>query len=109
MIRVPMASASMMRSHLSDRDVQHRRELQVLDRDRCLRDWRTRASLVDRHVQSLFFNMAKIAASGRMGLVRSEERRVGQECVSTCRSRGSPYHKKKKKIDIIVDRKMLQK
>src|SRR3546814_14963172 len=24
--------------------------------------------------------------------VRSEERRVGQECVSTCRSRWSPYH-----------------
>src|SRR3546814_7489574 len=41
----------------------------LLDRDRCLRDWRTRASLVDRHVQSLFFNMAKIAASGRLGLV----------------------------------------
>src|SRR3546814_15414436 len=27
---------------------------------------------------------------------RSEERRVGKECVSTCRSRGSPYHYKKK-------------
>src|SRR3546814_18394690 len=27
---------------------------------------------------------------------RSEERRVGEECVSTCRSRRSPYHKKKK-------------
>src|SRR3546814_11202432 len=27
---------------------------------------------------------------------RSEERRVGKECVSTCRSRWSPYHKKKK-------------
>src|SRR3546814_21168855 len=27
---------------------------------------------------------------------RSEERRVGNECVSTCRSRWSPYHKKKK-------------
>src|SRR3546814_11347920 len=27
---------------------------------------------------------------------RSEERRVGKECVSTCRSRGSPYHQKKK-------------
>src|SRR3546814_12266120 len=26
---------------------------------------------------------------------RSEERRVGKECVSTCRSRGSPYHYKK--------------
>src|SRR3546814_20437674 len=25
-------------------------------------------------------------------VVRSEERRVGQECVSTCSSRWSPYH-----------------
>src|SRR3546814_15756471 len=29
---------------------------------------------------------------------RSEERRVGKECVSTCRSRWSPYHYKKNKI-----------
>src|SRR3546814_18882655 len=29
--------------------------------------------------------------------MRSEERRVGKECVSTCRSRWSPYHSKKKK------------
>src|SRR5881398_4109442 len=28
---------------------------------------------------------------------RSEERRVGQECRLTCRSRGSPYHSKKTK------------
>src|SRR3546814_15340491 len=28
---------------------------------------------------------------------RSEERRVGKECVSTCRYRWSPYHEKKKK------------
>src|SRR3546814_15529474 len=27
--------------------------------------------------------------------VRSEERRVGKECVSTCRSRWSPHHYKK--------------
>src|SRR3546814_13413868 len=27
---------------------------------------------------------------------RSEERRVGKECVSTCRSRWPPYHYKKK-------------
>src|SRR3546814_13373132 len=26
------------------------------------------------------------------GQVRSEERRVGKECVRTCRSRWSPYH-----------------
>src|SRR3546814_12504007 len=29
---------------------------------------------------------------GRDGALRSEERRVGKECVSTCRSRWSPYH-----------------
>src|SRR3546814_13226166 len=28
---------------------------------------------------------------------RSEERRVGKECVSTCRSRWSPYHYKNKR------------
>src|SRR3546814_2335845 len=28
----------------------------------------------------------------RAGAIRSEERRVGKECVSTCRSRWSPYH-----------------
>src|SRR3546814_11768821 len=33
--------------------------------------------------------LADIAAEAQ---VRSEERRVGEECVSTCRSRGSPYH-----------------
>src|SRR3546814_18785009 len=27
---------------------------------------------------------------------RSEERRVGKECVSTCRTRWSPFHSKKK-------------
>src|SRR3546814_5422615 len=27
-----------------------------------------------------------------VALPRSEERRVGKECVSTCRSRWSPYH-----------------
>src|SRR3546814_16569618 len=36
---------------------------------------------------------------------RSEERRVGKECVSTCRSRWSPYHsKKKRRINMIQAR-----
>src|SRR3546814_8014072 len=34
-------------------------------------------------------NDAPDAAGGQA--LRSEERRVGKECVSTCRSRGSPY------------------
>src|SRR3546814_12922191 len=36
----------------------------------------------------------------RHAVGRSEERRVGKECVSTCRSRWSPYHEKKKKVSI---------
>src|SRR3546814_4188122 len=48
-------------------------------------------------------NMICCAAISRQGIpaaawrawtraIRSEERRVGKECVSTCRSRWSPYH-----------------
>src|SRR3546814_14901908 len=37
------------------------------------------------------------ASSHASRRARSEERRVGKECVSTCRSRWSPYPKKKKK------------
>src|SRR3546814_14053791 len=37
---------------------------------------------------------------------RSEERRVGKECVSTGRSRWSPYHSKKKTCSLRRTRKM---
>src|SRR3546814_8932463 len=39
-------------------------------------------------------NLAAIYGSIRFlqPFLRSEERRVGKECVSTCRSRWSPYH-----------------
>src|SRR3546814_12136763 len=33
-----------------------------------------------------------LSANGPSMRPRSEERRVGKECVSTCRSRWSPYH-----------------
>src|SRR3546814_17683395 len=33
-----------------------------------------------------------IGVGGGVRQERSEERRVGKECVSTCRSRWSPYH-----------------
>src|SRR3546814_8899418 len=35
---------------------------------------------------------AMIARAAQVDTLRSEERRVGKECVSTCRSRWSPYH-----------------
>src|SRR3546814_399245 len=34
----------------------------------------------------------KLARIAQQASARSEERRVGKECVSTCRSRWSPYH-----------------
>src|SRR3546814_7883570 len=34
----------------------------------------------------------KVLGGFNVSEVRSEERRVGKECVSTCRSRWSPYH-----------------
>src|SRR3546814_11842769 len=42
-----------------------------------------------------------------LALVRSEERRVGKECVSTCRSRWSPYHSTKKKTTTNINNREL--
>src|SRR3546814_19469514 len=42
-----------------------------------------------------FFYLSNVdmeAGGAVFGEDRSEERRVGKECVSTCRSRWSPYH-----------------
>src|SRR3546814_13555145 len=47
---------------------------------------------------SLFGGGASAGAAEAAALgLRSEERRVGKECVSTCRYRGSPEHTKKHK------------
>src|SRR3546814_11398196 len=40
---------------------------------------------------------ANVQGGDYLGPQRSEERRVGKECVSTFRSRCSPYHNKKNK------------
>src|SRR3546814_18095810 len=45
---------------------------------------------------ALWFAERPDARTVRVTGTRSEERRVGKECVSTCRSRWSPYHSKKK-------------
>src|SRR3546814_16747764 len=45
--------------------------------------------------QGQVFFYGQVFARSRHGILehsRSEERRVGKECVSTCRSRWSPYH-----------------
>src|SRR3546814_11811708 len=48
-------------------------------------------------LRTIVGNVEMVALHGQTGVnlehnVRSEESRVGQECVSTCRSRCAPYH-----------------
>src|SRR3546814_9136093 len=42
--------------------------------------------------QAVFLQHVSHMVDHEVDLERSEERRVGKECVSTCRSRWSPYH-----------------
>src|SRR3546814_12757880 len=47
---------------------------------------------------------AVFALGGEDDLVRSEERRVGKKCVSTCRYRWSPQHYKNKQSQITINK-----
>src|SRR3546814_13967217 len=51
------------------------------------------------HEPRIEVNKIELVDTGELEgqILRSEERRVGKECVSTCRSRWSQDHKKKKK------------
>src|SRR3546814_15528928 len=59
------------------------------------RDPTARAPRGTRTVAQAFFQAVNEIPADR----RSEERRVGKECVSTCRSRRSPYHSQKQYRD----------
>src|SRR3546814_18622037 len=47
---------------------------------------------LNNRVRDLEFEKRREITRILVELTRSEERRVGKECVSTCRSRWSPYH-----------------
>src|SRR3546814_16852243 len=79
----------LFRSHVEDRDPWP--ECDAAARWRCLAE-RRRAQGCDRaHAQGRR-TVIRSALEKRRLRARSEERRVGKECVSTCRSRWSPYH-----------------
>src|SRR3546814_15981204 len=58
--------------------------------------WNRSLELFARYVMPQFQDHQHMARRDRLARKRSEERRVGKECVSTCRSRWSPYPYKKK-------------
>src|SRR3546814_12791461 len=51
-------------------------------------------ALAVEHV-GMFIVLSLVVLVALFNIMRSEERRVGKECVSTCRYRWSPYHSKK--------------
>src|SRR3546814_1100690 len=54
--------------------------------------WPTRVVSYNLHQGFAASGAQDLEALARTIEARSEERRVGKECVSTCRSRWSPYH-----------------
>src|SRR3546814_13225933 len=61
-------------------------------RQKTLADDHTQLNQRFRHCSHCTHTWVTPANSELRGVSRSEERRVGKECVSTCRSRWSPYH-----------------
>src|SRR3546814_6042597 len=59
-----------------------------------LAGWDIEPPHVPRVARGVPERVARLRALGNavVPIIRSEERRVGKECVSTCRSRWSPYH-----------------
>src|SRR3546814_14017806 len=59
-------------------------------------------AVIQAHRPTAVLHLAAYTAAGESvaepGKYRSEERRVGKECVSTCRSRWSPSHYKIKQL-----------
>ena len=51
-----------------------------------------KANGIENDVQVILTGCFGLCALGPIMIVRSEERRVGKECVCQCRSRWSPYH-----------------
>src|SRR3546814_18114240 len=72
-------------------------------------DWEPSARFRGRMFRIVIFLILLLMASAyalwkgggpaRVMATRSEERQVGKGCVSTCRSRGSPEHKKKNETE----------
>src|SRR3546814_15513786 len=84
---VPPELAAQIRGFIQQ-EVFHSREHLAFNRR--LTDAGYDIRLLEKHIED------RVAEIRTHSAIRSEERRVGKECVSTCRSRWSPYHLTKK-------------
>src|SRR3546814_14776290 len=79
--------------HLEQDILEYRFERSLLvepDNEDLIIIWRQ--SLLGPLVRENLLHAAEGGTFPGLRILRSEERRVGKECVSTCRSRWSPYH-----------------
>src|SRR3546814_18137130 len=83
---------------VGDHAFEHHARVQVVERFHAVLELR-RLELGAR-VAAGFFEFGEDVA--HRGQARSEERRVGKECVSTCRSRWSPYTSKKNTTPLVL-------
>src|SRR3546814_9787405 len=96
-LRISDCSSDVCSSDLDDRPVHERQERKSVSvEDTFFDDLTAEDALIvelDRIAENLWGRIEKSGAYGRtVVLKRSEERRVGKECVSTFSSRLSPYH-----------------
>src|SRR3546814_1009229 len=68
--------------------------LEVLTQNGSGGDWERQATndILAKRIKIRSLNFMRGRTFLNRYIIRSEERRVGKECVSTCRSRWSPYH-----------------
>src|SRR3546814_6336067 len=84
-MRISDWSSDVCSSDLQDRLVAERESRFMVKEDR-------RSQFVEQYWKECNLYGESASLASKRAVNRSEERRVGKECVSTCRSRGSPYH-----------------
>src|SRR3546814_13499619 len=78
-------------------DAETKRPVSILSISEYISQGKAPVSYVQRAATPMRSFAETYAATDEAGR-RSDERRVGKECVSTCRSRWSPYHSIKKTL-----------
>src|SRR3546814_19049563 len=77
-------------------EIRHRVEAEIIGRKLARHHRRAepflRVATIDPAIGETVAPGGHVIVEQAFGGMRSEERRVGKECVSTCRSRWSPYH-----------------
>src|SRR3546814_13047041 len=90
-----VCSSDLDEAHRFSRRLHHKAETK-----RFLGTWLDEIAGLGEKTKNTILKTLTMSKEALRSMNRSEERRVGKECVSTCRSRWSAYHQKKNKVQI---------